>query len=63
MTDNIKSEILRAYEVLGAERAYSQNWTDIHAWKKQGLLTYEQEKAMLSFNRTQYAKETERGNY
>ena len=60
MISIIKDEILRAYRVLGAERAYSQNWIDIKAWKKQGMLTQEQEKSMLLFNRMQYEKEAER---
>ncbi len=59
MVNIIKDEILRAYRVLGAERAYSQNWIDIKGWKKQGILTQEQEKSMLSFNRMQYEKEAE----
>lgn len=59
MINIIKDEILRAYRVLGTERAYSQNLIDIKAWKKQGMLTQEQEKSMLSFNRMQYEKETE----
>lgn len=63
MFNECKSEILRAFRVLGAERAYGQNWTDIHGWKKQGYLTYEEEKQLLSFNRIQYAKECENGNY
>lgn len=50
----IKDEILRAYRVLGAEKAYRQNWIDIKDWTKQGMLTQEQEKSMLSFNRMQY---------
>lgn len=59
MTNTIKDEILRAYRVLGAERGYLQNWIDIKDWTKQGLLTQEQEKLMLSFNKTQYKKEAD----
>lgn len=57
MLNTIKDDILRAYRVLGAEKAYCQNWLDIHDWKKQGYLTQEQEQLMLSFNKTQYEKE------
>ena len=38
----LKDEICRAYAVLGAERAYGQNWIDIHAWKEQGFITSEE---------------------
>lgn len=63
LTETMKDEINRAYRVLGAERAYGQNWIDIHDWKKQGRVGYEEEKQLLSYNRIQYAKECAEGNY
>lgn len=57
MLDTIKDEIMRAYRVLGAEKAYLQNWIDIQDWIKQGMLTQEQGTMMLSLNRTIYKEE------
>lgn len=63
MYNELMNEVDRAYRVLGAERAYGQNWTDIHSWKKQGYMTYEEEKGLLRYNRLRYAEEAARGNY
>lgn len=58
-----KDEIIRAYRVLGAERAQGQNWIDIHAWAKNHYISHEEEKKLLSFNRLVYAEEIAKGNF
>lgn len=57
MLNTIKDEIMRAYRVLGAEKAYLQNWIDVKDWIKQGILTQEQGAKMLSFNKQLYKQE------
>lgn len=58
-----KDDIDRAYRVLGGERAEGQNWRDIHAWKKQGYISYEEERELLRYNRYRHAEECAKGNY
>lgn len=44
-----KSEIERAYRVLGAE-GWCQNSRDIESWLKQGLINEKQEKDLRAYN-------------
>lgn len=50
-TELIKEELDRAFEVLGKERGELQNDTDLYIWAKKGLITIEQYKDLLVYNR------------
>ena len=52
--NTFKDEINRAFRVLGAEKGFSQNVTDIKAWTKEGYLTDQEAHELRQYNRTQY---------
>lgn len=50
----LKDDIDRAFRVLGADKGFGQNVTDILHWRDEGFLTDEQYKELRRYNRTQY---------
>lgn len=54
--DTFKEDINRAFRVLGAERGFDQNVTDLRIWLKDGYLTEEEYHELRKYNRTQYSK-------
>ena len=48
--DTFKSEIDRAYAVLGDD-AYSQNWRDINGWETDRYITHEEAQELKQYNR------------
>lgn len=50
-----EEEIERSFNVLGADRGFSQNVTDIMSWRNEGLISDEEYKALRAFNRAVYA--------
>lgn len=54
--NTLKDDIDRAFRVLGAERGFSQNVTDIKAWTRDGFLTEEEAHELRQYNRAQYSK-------
>lgn len=52
--NTFKSDIDRAFRVLGADRGFDQNVTDIKAWKENGFITDAEYKALRQYNREQY---------
>lgn len=61
--NTLKDDIDTAFQQFGAEIAYGRNWKDIHSWKKQGFIDYEEEKSLLAYNRIRHAEESAKGNY
>ena len=53
--ETLKSDIDRAFRVLGADRGFDQNATDIIAWRNDGFLTDEEYRELRKYNRSQYA--------
>ena len=51
-----KGEINRAFRVLGADKGFRQNATDIYQWLKDGYLTEEEYRELRKYNRMQYSK-------
>lgn len=51
----LKDDIRRAFKVLGPEKGFSQNVTDIIEWKRTGLITDEEFKELRQYNRAVYA--------
>lgn len=49
-----RDDIDRAFRVLGAEKGFDQNATDIKAWKEEGYLTDQEACELKQYNRTQY---------
>jgi len=49
-----KAEIDRAFRVLGADRGFGQNVTDITAWKNEGYISDDEYKTLRKYNRTAY---------
>lgn len=53
--ETLKSDIDRAFRVLGADRGFDQNTNDIIAWRNEGFLTDEEYRELRKYNRSQYA--------
>jgi len=53
--ETFKNDIDRAFRVLGADKGFGQNVTDIMAWKKDGYLTDEEAHELRKYNREQYS--------
>lgn len=49
------SEIDRAFRVLGAERGFDQNVTDIKAWRDANIITQDEYKTLRQYNREAYS--------
>ena len=47
---DFEQEIIRAYNVLGAEKGSLQNDTDIEAWFKDGYMDAEEKNRLHGFN-------------
>ena len=54
--ETFKDEIDRAFRVLGADKGFQQNATDICGWLKDGYLTEEEYKELRKYNRARYAE-------
>lgn len=54
--NTLKDDINRAFRVLGAEKGFSQNVTDIKAWTQDGFITEAEAHELRQYNRTQYSK-------
>ena len=54
-TEIIKREIDRAFRVLGADRGFDQNVTDLMAWHRDGMLTDTQYRDLRDYNRAAYS--------
>lgn len=52
--DTFKEEINRAFRVLGADKGFGQNVTDIQAWKESGFLSNDDYHELRQYNREQY---------
>ena len=52
--DTLKGEIERAFRVLGADRGFDQNATDICAWFHDGLINEAEYHELRKFNRIVY---------
>ena len=52
--NTFRNEIDRAFRVLGAEKGFSQNVTDIKAWTEDGYITDQEAHELRQYNRTQY---------
>lgn len=50
-TELIKEELDKAFELLGKERGKLQNNTDLYIWALTGMITIEQYKELLVYNR------------
>ena len=50
MLDNVKREIDRAYRVLGSEKGFIQNQTDLYHWRRERLITHEEYQVLLEYN-------------
>ena len=51
-----KAEIDRAFRVLGADRGFDQNVTDIITWKNEGYISDDECKTLRKYNRTAYSR-------
>lgn len=49
-----KSEIDRAFRVLGPEKGFDQNVTDIKEWRSNGYINDEEYKKLRQYNRATY---------
>lgn len=49
-------EIDRAFRVLGAERGFDQNVSDITAWRDSNIITQDEYKELRKYNRETYAE-------
>lgn len=58
----LTKDVDKNFARFGAEIGYGRNWKEIHGWKKSGFCSYEEEKALLSYNRTRYMEEYAMGN-
>ena len=54
--NDLKMEIDRCFRVLGADRGFDQNATDIIAWHREGFISEDEYVELRSYNRKQYAK-------
>ena len=54
--DTFKDEIERTFRVLGADRGFSQNVTDICAWLREGFLTDDEYSYLRKYNRKVYSE-------
>lgn len=52
--ETFKDEIDRAFRVIGADKGFSQNVTDICGWFEDGYLTKEEYKELRKYNREKY---------
>ena len=52
--NTLKDDIDRAFRVLGAEKGFCQNSTDITAWKNEGFISETEYKELRQYNRTTY---------
>lgn len=50
-----RAEIDRAFRVLGADKGFGQNATDIMAWKNEGYISDDEYKALRKYNRIAYS--------
>lgn len=51
-----KDDINRNFRILGADRGFDQNVTDIIHWYRLGLLTDTEYKLLRKYNRTAYSE-------
>lgn len=54
--NDLKMEIDRGFRVLGADRGFDQNATDIMGWKREGYINEDEYVELRAYNRKQYAK-------
>lgn len=54
--NTLKSEVDRAFRVLGADRGFQQNATDICSWLKDGYITETEYKELRHYNMVQYSQ-------
>lgn len=54
-TNTLKDDIDRAFRVLGAEKGFCQNVTDIMEWKRHGFITEEEVHELRQYNREKYS--------
>lgn len=52
--NEIKSEIERSFWVLGTEKGFDQNLTDLIQWREDGYITESEYSELRSYNRTIY---------
>lgn len=55
MMNELKREINRAFRVLGADRGFDQNVTDIINWHKEGIISEDEYRELRRYNRSVYA--------
>lgn len=52
--NTLKDDIDRAFRVLGADKGFCQNVTDINAWRSEGFINDEETKELRQYNRQIY---------
>lgn len=52
--DNVKMEIDRAYRVLGQEKGFMQNQTDLYHLRREQIITHEEYQELLEYNREKH---------
>lgn len=50
----LRSDIDRAFRVLGAEKGFDQNITDIRGWRADGMITEKEAHELRQYNRVKY---------
>lgn len=56
-----KDEIIKAYSIFGAEKAFNQTCFDVNDWKKQGFVNDKEQDELIAFNK-KYFEEYTNGN-
>ena len=54
--NTLMADIDRAFRVLGADRGFDQNATDIRTWFKEGFITEDEYKELRKYNRKVYSE-------
>lgn len=52
----LKDDIRRAFRVLGPEKGFEQNVTDIKSWRCNGFIDDAEYKELRQYNRVEYSK-------
>ena len=56
MLETLKGEIDRGFRVLGAERGFNQNATDIIGWREDGYISETEYRELRAYNRHVYSE-------